>query len=250
MRARKTSSVTLSEFSTRSTSSVASATRVCRSASSRLKPRRQQVDAAPRLGDPGVDLRDLGVEQRVVEAQLEQLRVGELEHVLDVGVLGDRLHHQRGVPGEHREVVLEVREALREQLAAGRRRERPRLAHQQPRDVLVAQGVRRQPRARAVLEAVHAEDDVVLGDRRLARAARWPGRCARAAARAPGRRPPPSRARRSPRRRRRRTRSRAGPAGATSRARSETTPKSKRRAENSTSRGSPAIVTVSSRGSP
>jgi hypothetical protein len=75
----------------------------------------------------GRKLRQLRVEHRVVVAQLEQLRVRELEDELHVGVVRARLDDEGVVPGEDRQVVGVVAEAVRQQLAPRLLRQRARL---------------------------------------------------------------------------------------------------------------------------
>jgi hypothetical protein len=111
--------VTLSAFSARSTSSVLSATRAWQ-VLEQLRVAAAEQAAQARRGAPGdavVHGRQLRVEHGVVVAQLEQLRVRELEDVLHVGVGRARLDDERVVPREDRQVVGVVAEAVRQQLA-------------------------------------------------------------------------------------------------------------------------------------
>ena len=124
--------VTLRPFSTRSTTSVVSATSVWRPAST-FSNRRTSSAAGPAARQRGavVELRQLGVEIGVVHPELEQLGVGELEQELDVLVAGRRLDHQRRVPAQHGQILLGVAEPAREQVPAGVFGEHARLAQQQ-----------------------------------------------------------------------------------------------------------------------
>jgi hypothetical protein len=124
------------------------------------------VEALPGLDQERLDGGQLGVEHGVVPAQLQELGVRELEHVLDVGVVAHGLDHERRAPGEHGEIVLEVGMAWRHQLLPRRGCERALLAQQQPRDVDVLECGRRDRRTTAVHELVDAEHGVVLGERR------------------------------------------------------------------------------------
>jgi hypothetical protein len=218
---------------------VESATRACRSrAGARSRGGGARAGPAPRLGDAVVHRRQLGVEHRVVVAQLEELRVGELEDVLHVGVVGARLDDERVVPREEREVVGVVAEAVRQELAARVGRQRARLGEEERHHGGVVELRRGGGRAGRVAQRVDAEHHVVLALRRehraLDRRRDALGEQAQVVANTGVRSVPTSTV--VPKRT---NSSHVPPAGASMRTRSETTPKSKMRAETSASRGAP-----------
>jgi len=67
----------------------------------RATPRSRRFDAV-------VQRRKGGVELQVMHAKLEQLRVRELENVLDVAIIGTRLDDECALPREHGKVVVVV----------------------------------------------------------------------------------------------------------------------------------------------
>jgi hypothetical protein len=101
------------------------------------------------------------VEQLVVVAELEQLRVGELEDLdrrlrARLGVADER-----AVPCDDDDVVGEVRDAMAEHLVPLLAAERAALAAQELRDGAAVRGDHRVGRRRP-LDAGHREDEIVL----------------------------------------------------------------------------------------
>ncbi len=80
-----------------------------------MRPARERAERPVRLAYPLVHARQLVVEDGVVVAELQQLRVRDLEHIGDVGVPA-RLEDERMIPGDHCQVVLVVHERLTQQL--------------------------------------------------------------------------------------------------------------------------------------
>ena len=88
-----------------------------------------------------VQSRQLGVEQRVVVAELEQLRVGKLQDVLQVGILLSGLHHQRAVPRHDGQVIAVIAEAVGQQFSTCLGAQRPRFIEQQRHHIELRQRV-------------------------------------------------------------------------------------------------------------
>ena len=111
-----------------------------------------------------VDDVELAIEQRVVGAQLEQLRIGELEDVRDgVGAVAPVVD-ERGVPLHQGQVVYEVGEAKPKGFVDFTARERRAFVEQERGDVLGVLFVQGQP-AHGLGELLHLEDEVVFDER-------------------------------------------------------------------------------------
>src|SRR5262245_55484605 len=115
-----------------------------------------------------VDPRELRVQQRIVVAELEQLRVRELEELQRGGRARVRVVDERGVPRRDDEIVGQVRQPVLEYLVLLLRAQRRRLAAQHLRDLRAARGHQRLGVERR-RELVHGEDQVVLGEERRPR---------------------------------------------------------------------------------
>ena len=97
-------------------------------------PRGEKRCRAPRFLDTVVHARELRVEQFVVVAKLEQLRIGDFEHVRDIGIAA-RLVDESAIPGQHDEIVFVIRERLAQHFATRRIRQRASLARKDRHEV-------------------------------------------------------------------------------------------------------------------
>jgi len=76
----------------------------------------KRAHATSRTGDAFMHLRQLAVESCIEAAQLEQLRVRELEDVLHFGIARNRIDDESAVPRNNGEIVGKIGKAVREQV--------------------------------------------------------------------------------------------------------------------------------------
>ena len=121
------------------------------------------VVVSPRALQLRVDRRQLAVEPLIVIAELEELRIGELED-LERGLGADRrVVHERGAPGLHHEIIGQVRHAVAEDGVGFLIAQRLALPAQHRRDVAAArrQQIVRGPRAIELVDDVH---EIIFGE--------------------------------------------------------------------------------------
>jgi len=87
------------------------------------------------LLEPGIDAAQVGFEALAVIAELQQLRIGELEQLECPDHAGGCVIDERSVPRGNDEVIGEIRQAVLQHFVAFLRTQVRRLDAQQARDV-------------------------------------------------------------------------------------------------------------------
>ena len=134
----------------------------------RVVPAEQRIVPVRLLLHLGVDVGERIVQQLVVIAELQKLRVGELDDLDRRQRSGGSIVHERGVPRGDDEIIGEVRQAVAKNLVAFLPAERRAFAAKHRRDHVavmrheIVGGVR-------ATQLVHRKDEIVLGQERLAR---------------------------------------------------------------------------------